>query len=310
VITTSEEAGKKGKASTAKGKAAAATSGSASGSRSTKPSPIIRASNGGALTPKTILPSGLSAEAATELSQKSNYQTMLEAGRATPRSSYSTNSNASASQQESAKKPANGSHKAAEQKRRDSLKAGFDDLRLLLPPIIIDPDSDEPLLPGSAPPRGPQRNNLPPGAEDHPNRGVSKLALLRCSNEFIGRLNKRIERRDQEIDLLRDEVRWLREKLGATGEGEDGDRAMRDWVDLEKDLDEIEREDPNLGFTATGGKSRVTGVGVALADPPTEDGTTRRSKAPRGTASRSSTSSKGRDRDGAGIGTVCEEDEE
>jgi hypothetical protein len=37
------------------------------------------------------------------------------------------------------------SHKAAEQRRRDSLKAGFDELRLLLPPInteALDPETE------------------------------------------------------------------------------------------------------------------------------------------------------------------------
>ena len=157
------------------------------------------------------------------------------------------------SRPESPQEPKKTSHKAAEQKRRDSLKAGFDDLRLLLPPIIIDPDSDEPLLPGSAPPRGPQRNsNLPPGSEDHPNRGVSKLALLRCGNEFIGRLNKRVERRDQEIEALRDEIVWLRESMGGITLD-----AGREWVDLEKDLDECERDEVELGVTAVGGKPRT-----------------------------------------------------
>ncbi|TFY56475.1 hypothetical protein EVJ58_g7621 [Rhodofomes roseus] len=46
------------------------------------------------------------------------------------------------------------SHKAAEQKRRDSLKTTFDDLRVLLPPIPL-PSEDEPILPGAMPPRGP-----------------------------------------------------------------------------------------------------------------------------------------------------------
>ncbi|KDQ09372.1 hypothetical protein BOTBODRAFT_529710 [Botryobasidium botryosum FD-172 SS1] len=109
------------------------------------------------------------------------------------------------------------SHKAAEQKRRDSLKAGFDDLRLLLPPITFDPDHDpsEPPIPGSAPPRGPPRNM--PGAEDHPNRGVSKLALLRTSNEYIVKLGRRIERRDGAVRILRGEVRRLRGLLSERG---------------------------------------------------------------------------------------------
>ena len=88
------------------------------------------------------------------------------------------------------------SHKAAEQKRRDSLKTSFDDLRILLPPIPLPSEEgfpDEPLLPGAMPPRGPPKGNA-----EGPNRGVSKLQLLRCGNEFIKVLKGRVERRDEE----------------------------------------------------------------------------------------------------------------
>jgi len=90
------------------------------------------------------------------------------------------------------------------------------------------------------PPRGP-----PKGDGDGPNRGVSKLALLRCGNEFIVDLRGRVERRDEEIGRLRNEVRKLHammEGLGLdpmTGVGEDP-------VDPERDLvgeDECFREE-------------------------------------------------------------------
>ncbi|KIO26087.1 hypothetical protein M407DRAFT_243875 [Tulasnella calospora MUT 4182] len=237
--------GKNGAASKGKGVAP-------SRAQPAKPSPVIRPM--GNTTPKTILPVGMSAEAASQLSQKSNYQSMLEAGRNTRAAPLASNNNSNAagssspSSSQIVPEVKKNSHKGAEQKRRDALKAGFDELRLLLPPIVIDPDSDEPLLPGSAPPRGPQRN-LPPGSEDHPNRGVSKLALLKCSNEYIGRLNKRVDRRDAEIALLRDELRWLRLKTGL-GPEMGGEVDEREWIDLEKDLDEVEREDPNLRLPA------------------------------------------------------------
>lgn len=113
------------------------------------------------------------------------------------------------------------SHKAAEQKRRDSLKAGFDELRLLLPPInteALDPISGEP-IPGSSAPRLLPKSSLVP--DDNPNRGVSKVALLRFSNEYIGRLGERMEKRDRYIELLRMEVGRLRGGSGLEeGEGE------------------------------------------------------------------------------------------
>ena len=127
------------------------------------------------------------------------------------------------------------SHKAAEQKRRDSLKTSFDDLRVLLPPIPLPSDEgfpDEPILPGAMPPRGPPKGNA-----DGPNRGVSKLQLLRCGNEYIKVLKGRIERRDEEIERLRLEVRRLRlvagDEAGAPPEGQEP-------VDLAKDLDVCE----------------------------------------------------------------------
>jgi hypothetical protein len=130
------------------------------------------------------------------------------------------------------------SHKAAEQKRRDSLKTTFDDLRHLLPPIPLPSDEnfpDEPILPGALPPRGP-----PKAGGEGPNKGVSKLQLLRCGNDLIRQLKGRVERRDEEIEKLRHEVRRLRSIVGdVTG-------FCEEELDLERDLDA--HEAPNSGF--------------------------------------------------------------
>jgi hypothetical protein len=133
------------------------------------------------------------------------------------------------------------SHKAAEQKRRDSLKTTFDDLRGLLPPIPLPSDEgfppDERILPGALPPRGP-----PKAGGEGPNKGVSKLQLLMCGNEFIRQLKARVERRDEEIAMLRREVRRLRVQhraLGGLGE-EDEDGDGEGELDLERDLDAVE----------------------------------------------------------------------
>ncbi|CAK9781056.1 hypothetical protein CC85DRAFT_299561 [Cutaneotrichosporon oleaginosum] len=128
------------------------------------------------------------------------------------------------------------SHKAAEQKRRDSLKAGFDELRLLLPPInteALDPESGEP-IPGSSAPRLLPKSSLVP--DDNPNRGVSKVALLKFSNEYIVRLHDKVNKRDEYIDKLRAEVTRLR--LGETEEvrgDEDEDLLEMDMLDGEED---------------------------------------------------------------------------
>ncbi|KAG6864998.1 hypothetical protein C0991_005733 [Blastosporella zonata] len=121
------------------------------------------------------------------------------------------------------------SHKAAEQKRRDSLKTTFDDLRGLLPPIPLPTDDKFPadeILPGALPPRGP-----PKAGGEGPNKGVSKLQLLMCGNEYIRVLRARVERRDGEIEKLRGAIRQM--NIGAPPiEG--------DEVDLEGDIDAIE----------------------------------------------------------------------
>jgi hypothetical protein len=121
------------------------------------------------------------------------------------------------------------SHKAAEQKRRDSLKTTFDDLRTLLPPIPLPSEEgfpDEPILPGAMPPRGPPRGT------DGPNRSISKLQLLRCGNDYIRLLKEKAERRDDEIALLRSEVRRLRSFVS-----EDIWQAGEEGIDLERDVD-------------------------------------------------------------------------
>lgn len=105
-------------------------------------------------------------------------------------------------------------HKAAEQRRRDSLKAGFDELRLLLPPInteALDPETGEPLPGSSAPRLLPKSSRVP---DDNPNKGVSKVALLKFSNEYIERMQGKIERRNNYIDLLKEAVRTIRVQAG------------------------------------------------------------------------------------------------
>jgi len=132
------------------------------------------------------------------------------------------------------------SHKAAEQKRRDSLKTTFDDLRVLLPPIPLPSDEnfpDEPILPGALPPRGP-----PKAGGEGPNKGVSKLQLLMCGNDFIRQLKARVERRDEEIEKLRREIVRLRCFVA-----DDRTRNGEEELDLERDLDAVEVYSVGLG---------------------------------------------------------------
>ncbi|KAK0542871.1 hypothetical protein OC845_006405 [Tilletia horrida] len=156
------------------------------------------------------------------------------------------------------------SHKAAEQKRRDSLKFCFDELRGYLPNITLDEDApggstlcsdgfaqdageegfdwDEvrrvklqqemgilpimPSRPGVPPPPPPEYTTAPRGSiERHhrqeremaarrmANKGISKVALLRHSNEYLVRLKKRLERREERIEVLEMERNHWRDRF-------------------------------------------------------------------------------------------------
>lgn len=95
------------------------------------------------------------------------------------------------------------SHKVAEQRRRDSLKMCFEDLRHILPPIQWNEKEE-----GQAQDRRPGEGNVggqrSVNAFDplNPNKGMSKVALLRRSNEYILRLQERLKRRDEAIEML------------------------------------------------------------------------------------------------------------
>ncbi|PWN28133.1 hypothetical protein BDZ90DRAFT_259957 [Jaminaea rosea] len=116
------------------------------------------------------------------------------------------------------------SHKAAEQKRRDSLKYCFDELRGMLPPITLDEDA-----PGGSylGPDGLTEDEdaegfdradvMDPEFSKTANRAISKVALLRHSNEWIVRLRGRLARRDAALGAARCEVEQLRTLLMAHG---------------------------------------------------------------------------------------------
>lgn len=121
------------------------------------------------------------------------------------------------------------SHKAAEQKRRDSLKLCFEELRRILPPLAQSNEDDR--RPGEGNVGGQRGGSVDP---ENPNRGVSKVALLRRSNEYVGILDDRIKHRDLAIDRLRSTLLELRL---AVGQGALGD--MIEGLDLDNlDVDE------------------------------------------------------------------------
>jgi len=125
-------------------------------------------------------------------------------------------------------------------------------------------------LPGSLPPRGP-----PKTGSEGPNKGVSKLQLLICGNEYIRVLKSRVERRDEEIGQLRKGVSKLRALLkeAKISDGRnDGDVEMIDIehgfdldLDLERDLDAVElqvRDEGGGGGFGIGTSGINAGVGL------------------------------------------------
>ena len=153
------------------------------------------------------------------------------------------------------------SHKAAEQKRRDSLKQCFDELRGLLPAIALDesapcgsvlgPDGsvEDQVADGFDPealqrakesdessPEGSGRPRLyvaTPEQAREANATIAKVLLLRHSNEYLVRLKQRIARRDAALRALGEEVVRLQAALAeARGDAKDTSVVSRTFDSL------------------------------------------------------------------------------
>ncbi|GAA5918207.1 hypothetical protein JCM1841_005302 [Sporobolomyces salmonicolor] len=221
------------------------------------PSPKIR----------PLLSSDAAPDAQARLASKSNYENILE-GRGSdllglPSSTLSALQGPSAASGGADNRRS--THKIAEQKRRDSLKLCFDELRKLLPPILPSTADDADRRPGEGNVGGQRNGEVDP---DNPNKGVSKVALLRRSNEYLDILRERIERRDRAIAALRAQNMMLREqrrKAGRCGmqqqeeeqeeqeeeeEEEEGGENDEEVPGLDLDLDNIDKEERRAGNLA------------------------------------------------------------
>ncbi|KAL8283859.1 hypothetical protein RQP46_005291 [Phenoliferia psychrophenolica] len=226
-----------------KGRSASVSSSPASappGARKIGSKPIAKAPAAGGAGPKIkpLLASGLPPDALSRLSTKSNYQNIMD-GRGVDLLGLdpSTVSALNATQGAGADNRRT-SHKAAEQKRRDSLKLCFEELRRILPPIAASAP-DEEKRPGEGNVGGQRGGSVDP---ENPNRGVSKVALLRRSNEYVGMLHDRIDRRDFAVEQLRMRLRDARSRLGEDLEEDD----VVDGLDL----DNIDRDERAAGTMA------------------------------------------------------------
>ncbi|GAA5960080.1 hypothetical protein JCM10213_005178 [Rhodosporidiobolus nylandii] len=192
---------------------------------------------------RPLLASGADAEAQARLASKTNYENIL-AGHGNVLglpASTSSQLQAHAATTAATSGPDNrrSSHKVAEQKRRDSLKLCFDELRTLLPPILPYTDESD-RRPGDGNVGGQRHGEIDPSC---PNKGVSKVALLRRSNEYLEILRERIERRDRAIGALREQLAQLRGAAGLPELGEEEDEVPG----LDLNLDALDKEEKAAG---------------------------------------------------------------
>ncbi|BGO94038.1 hypothetical protein NBRC10512_003670 [Rhodotorula toruloides] len=215
--------------------------GAKKGAKKVGPSPRI----GPSPKIKPLLGSGAAPDAQSRLAAKSNYENILD-GRGpdllglppSMQSELQTNATPSGATAETRRS----SHKVAEQKRRDSLKLCFDELRRILPPIL--PYTDEAdRRPGDGNVGGQRHGEIDP---ENPNKGVSKVALLRRSNEYLDILRDRIDRRDKAISALRSHITQMRAQLGIEELGEEDEEVPG----LDLDLDNIDKEEKQAGNLA------------------------------------------------------------
>lgn len=186
---------------------------------------------------KPLLPSGASPGSAAHLAGKSVYQNVVE-GRAGQLGIDAASVQALGGANGASGTSGGGadtrrtSHKAAEQKRRDSLKHCFEELRRILPPIDPVAFEEAERLPGDGKIGG-QRG--PCQDPENPNRAFSKVALLRRSNEYVGILAERVDRRDLAIEVLRRKLAEVREAAGIVVEEGEGEVPELDLDNLDKD---------------------------------------------------------------------------
>lgn len=94
-------------------------------------------------------------------------------------------------------------HKAAEQKRRDTLKQSFDSLRKEIADALIESEEGK-------------TDNLEELKEQKEKevKQMSKVVLIKHSYEYIVRLKGENREKDKELEKLRQEVQSLRDRLG------------------------------------------------------------------------------------------------
>lgn len=146
------------------------------------------------------------------LATKSNYQNMREGKAKSLGIDFSSSFQSGIENRRSA-------HKAAEQKRRDTLKQSFDALRKEIADAVLDPEE-------SSSNNDNNNNNNNNGnksdagsSEDSKEqkekavKQMSKVTLIQHAYEYIVRLKSENRRKDNEMAKLREQVRSLQSQL-------------------------------------------------------------------------------------------------
>ncbi|CAO3583044.1 unnamed protein product [Absidia cylindrospora] len=152
-------------------------------------------------------------EAAAILASKSNYQALREGQAKTLGIDFTTNIQSGMESRRSA-------HKAAEQRRRDTLKQSFDALRMeLLEAIVaedalqrLDEENDDD---GTKSLEGKQKLVFATTLEREKKvKQMSKVVLLQHSYEYLLRLKSDNQRKDAKLEQMTLEIQQLRSQLG------------------------------------------------------------------------------------------------
>ncbi|KAG0164556.1 hypothetical protein DFQ28_011679 [Apophysomyces sp. BC1034] len=135
--------------------------------------------------------------AAAILATKSNYENLKEGKAKSLGIDFSTNIQSGIENRRSA-------HKAAEQKRRDTLKQSFDSLRTEIIEAMVEEDMAESM----------EKEDDMRSQKEKEVKQMSKVVLLQHSYEYMLRLKNDNHRKDDKLEKMRHEVQALRAKLG------------------------------------------------------------------------------------------------
>ncbi|CAG8560695.1 323_t:CDS:2 [Acaulospora colombiana] len=177
---------------------------------------------------KPKLPGVLADEVAEQLAKKSNYQSILEGTAKSLGISYPSDVHSSLESRRT-------THKAAEQKRRDSLKQSFDELKKVVPFQSISSGNGNNGSGNSSSGSDGNNNCNSSGKNGDGNpsmKNVSKLFLLKRAHDYIVELHKQTREKDDIIQKLREELGELKQSKKRKVEN---DQQGEDRMELSKD---------------------------------------------------------------------------